>query len=430
VDYDTERDDRQQGFDEFVERWRDDFSSAWETLPEDTRKNLGRAINLLPGDMKGWRALIDRAIEHLRWVAGTKRTVAIIGPVNAGKSTLYNQFIRSRGDRARVSAVPGTTRYLQEADAGIFMVIDTPGADAPGVVGEEEKERALQAAKAADILLLIFDASHGIRSPEQDLYEQVKGLGKPTIVVLNKMDLIKHERPMVIGKAAATLGIRSDQLIPVSAKKGNGLEKLLLSIAKTEPGIVAALGAALPEYRWRLAQAAIARAASTAAAIAVTPLPFLDFFPLIGVQSALVLSIARIFAYRITLSRARELVVTFGLAMLGRTLFYELSKIGGLPGWILAAAVAAGTTTAMGYAAAVWFEKGERISRETMERISRAVTSTVIERLKSFGKRRPKKITLRERIQNSIEEVPELKGPFDDTAASGSQSKRDPIVLD
>jgi small GTP-binding protein len=413
-------DEDKLGFDEFIERWRVELNAAWDTLPADTRSTLTKALEVFPGDIKGWRSLIDQALDHVRLAAGTKHTVTIIGPVNAGKSTLYNQFIRRKSDRAEVSAIPGTTRFSQEADAGIFSVIDTPGADAPGVVGEVEKERALEAAKEADVLILLFDAVHGIRPPEQKLFNEVSRLGKPFIVALNKMDLMKKNKPVVIGKAAGALGIPSEQLIPISAEKGIGLERLLLAIAKSEPGIVAALGAALPEYRWKLAQAAITRTASTAAAIAVTPLPFLDFFPLLGIQAAMVLSIARIYAYQITLSRARELIATFGIAMLGRTLFYELSKLGGPPGWILSAAVSAGTTTALGYGAAIWFERGERLSRKALENISRAVTSTVIDRLKFFGKRRPKKDTLRERIQESLEEAPELKRPSQENDTSVS----------
>jgi small GTP-binding protein len=406
--------DEKIGFDEFVERWHSELNEAWDALPENTRKDLVGVLDLFPEDMKGWRSLIDQAIEHIRQVTGSKHSVVIIGPVNAGKSTLYNQFIRSKGDRAMVSAIPGTTRVTQLADAGIFTIIDTPGADAPGVVGDVEKERALEAARGSDVLILLYDGIHGIRSPEQVLFDEIVKLGKPFVVALNKMDLVKKERPVVIGKAAAALGIQSDEIIPISAKDGDGVEKLLLAIAKSEPGIVAALGAALPEYRWKLTQAAIARAASTSAAIAITPLPFLDFFPLVGVQASMVLTIARIYAYQITFARARELVVTFGMALLGRTLFYELSKLGGPPGWLLAAAVAAGTTTAMGYAAAIWFESGEKLSRKTMQRISKGVASTVIDRLKSLGKRRPSKVTLRERIQETLEGSPELTSTVED----------------
>jgi hypothetical protein len=107
-------------------------------------------------------------------------------------------------------------------------------------------------------------------------------------------------------------------------------------------------------------------------------------------------------------------VVTFGMALLGRTLFYELSKLGGPPGWLLAAGVAAGTTTAMGYAAAIWFERGEKISHKTMEGISKGIATTVVDRLKSLGKRRPQKVTLRERIQETLEASPELTSSLED----------------
>jgi GTP-binding protein Era len=204
-------------------------------------------------------------------------------------------------------------------------------------------------------------------------------------------------------------------VLPISAKGGMGLDRLLVAVAKSEPGIVAALGAALPEYRFRLAQAVIVRAGSTAAAIAVTPLPLADFIPLVALQAAMVMSIARIYAYRITLARAKEIIAAFGVGMLGRTLFYEVSKLGGPPGWLVAAAVAAGTTVAMGYASAVWFDRGERLSGEALARIARAVSQEVIDRLRGLGKRRPGRITLRQRVSEALEEL---------SASEGSQPHR------
>ncbi len=217
------------------------------------------------------------------------------------------------------------------------------------------------------------------------------------------MDLVaKAEHAQVIGRAAAALGLSSEELTPLSAKYGTGVESVLLAVVQTEPEITAALGAALPAYRWKLAQVVIGRAASTAAAIAVAPLPFLDFVPLLGLQAAMVLGIARVYNYKITLARARELVATFGLGLLARMVFHEMSKLGGPPAWLVAAAVAAGTTTAMGYAAAAWFERGERLSPEAMKRISKAVGDVVIERLKSLGRRRPGRRTLRQKIDEAL----------------------------
>jgi len=421
VRYNDPMEEGSLNFDEFIDRWQKELYQAWDALPADTRSGLVKALGLLPGDVKGWRGLIDQAVENLHLAAGHKHRVAIVGPANVGKSTLYNQFVRSKVDQAVVSAVPGTTRESQQADAGIFAVIDTPGADAIGAVGKAEKERALLAARSADVLVLLFDATHGVRPPERALFQELSALDIPLLAAMNKMDVIAKERPEILGKAAAGLGIPSDQLIPISAKKSEGLEALLLAIAKSEPAIVAALGQALPAYRWRLAQGAIGRAASTAAAIAATPLPFLDFIPLIAIQATMVMGIARIYAYRITMARARELIVSFGLGVLGRTLFYELSKLGGPPGWVLAAAVAAGTTTAMGYAAVVWFERGERLSKDAMGRITRAFTETVVARLKTIGRKRPDRKTLHERVSGALDALP---APETQTEFQGSSDQK------
>jgi uncharacterized protein (DUF697 family) len=59
-----------------------------------------------------------------------------------------------------------------------------------------------------------------------------------------------------------------------------------------------------------------------------TPLAFLDFIPLMVIQGAMVLSIARIYNYRITLARVKEIIASFGEGILGRTLLHEISKLG------------------------------------------------------------------------------------------------------
>jgi len=406
---------------EFVGRQADEIRQAWTALPSSSQSDLGKALGLLPTDMKRWRGLIGEAIEHLRVAAGDKHRVVIVGPANSGKSTLYNTLIRSGKDRAEVSALPGTTRQAQVADAGLFSIVDTPGADTVGAAGEQERGQALAAAEAGDLLLVLFDAEHGIRPPEQALFTDLAGLGRPMVAALNKIDLVGRERAAVLGRAAAALGIDVSQLIPVSAKQGLGIDRLLVAVAKSEPGIVAALGAALPAYRGKLSQAVVARAASTAGAIALTPLPFASFLPLVVVQSAMVMSIARIYAYRMTLSRARELVATFGVGLLARSLFYELTKFGGPPGWLVAAAVAGGTTVAMGRAATVWFERGEKLSGQTLQQLSRSTSEGLMGRLGRRGRRAPSRKVLQDDVRQALAEMePEAGAP--DLAIDGTES--------
>ena len=383
----------------------EDVRRAWNALPSASQADLGKTLGLLPGDLKNWRGLIGEAVQHLRIAAGDKHRVVIVGPANSGKSTLYNTLVRGSSDHAAVSALPGTTRQAQAGDAGLFAIVDTPGADLSGPVGTEERLRALAAAQAGDLLIVLFDAAHGVRPSEQALYTDLVGLGKPIVLALNKIDLVGRERAAVIAKAAAALGLDASQVIPVSARLGTGIDRLLLSVAASEPGIVAALGAALPAFRGKLAQAVIARAASTAGAIALTPLPFADFLPLIVVQSTMVMSIARIYAYRITLARARELVATFGVGFLARSLFYELSKLGGPPGWLVSAGVAAGTTLALGRAANVWFERGERMSGEALQRLSRSTAGELVNRLGSSRRRAPRRAELQGEVESALADL-------------------------
>ncbi len=390
---------------EFPDDTRRQLTRAWGALPEPMQNELSSAVKLLPGDLARWRLLLDLALPNFKIAFADKRNIAIVGPANVGKSTLYNQLVKRREDKAEVSPVPGTTRVNQQADAGLFRIVDTPGADAVGEVGEQEKARALEAARDADFLVVVFDAIQGIKRTEQELFEELHALGKPLIVVLNKADLLNsRDLKPVLERTAANLRLDVSQVVPISARTGHNLDDLLIAIAKAEPGLLAALGRALPAYRWRLAWTAITGAATTAAVIALTPLPVLDVIPLLAVQSSLVLGIARVYNYDITPARARELAVTFGLGFLGRTVFQELSKLGGPPGWALAAAVAAGTTVVMGYAAATWFERGEKLTGDSLKRLTKAVTDTVLDSLRNFGKKRPDRSTLQERIRETLEQ--------------------------
>ena len=147
-------------FDEFFPEFSDDSRKAlekgWAALPAGTRDELLTLLPNLPTNTGRLRAILSLARDQLQMSFGTKHNVAIVGPANVGKSTLYNQLIQSKSDQAMVSPIPGTTRTNQTADTGIFTVVDTPGADAVGQVGQKEREYALRAAREADFLVIMF----------------------------------------------------------------------------------------------------------------------------------------------------------------------------------------------------------------------------------------------------------------------------------
>ena len=393
---------------EFPEPVQETLRPIWERLSEDKRKDLEDLLKLLPGSVRPIKDVIQLVLDQYKPLVDTKHKIAIVGPANVGKSTLYNQLITETEDEAEVGPIPGTTRQNQEGDGGLFTMVDTPGADAVGEVGERERQIAFDAASQADFLIIVFEASLGIKRAEKELFDSLVAMEKPYIVVLNKMDLVpQRNRQAVIDAAARNLRLNTNQIIDTVATEGKNVGRLIMAVAKFEPGLLALLAEAMPEYRHRLAWQRIIPAASSAGIVGLIPLPFFDLIPLLGIQTGLVLSIARIYGYDLTASRAKELIATFGIGFAARTVFQELSKLGGLPGWILSAAIAASTTVAMGYAAMMWFAYGEKPTQTVLKRLVSDITTFVKDRLTELGQNRPKGKELREQLRQILADLPE-----------------------
>ena len=141
--------------------------------------------------------------------------IAIVGPVNAGKSSLLNALLGR--SRAIVSDVPGTTRDTIEEEAefdGLRVVlVDTAGLrETADPVEQMGLARAADEVEAADLLLQVFDARLG---PTDDMLDESP---RPRILVANKSDL-----------AASAHGHS------VSALTGQGLDELSRKIVERAP---------------------------------------------------------------------------------------------------------------------------------------------------------------------------------------------------
>jgi tRNA modification GTPase len=139
--------------------------------------------------------------------------VALIGSVNAGKSSLFNALLDA--DRAIVSAIPGTTRDVVEGGfyyEGIhYTFADTAGLRATGDGIEQQGiERSHQQAHQADVLLVVVDGSCMIRAQEHELYADILACyASKAILVATKADLPQQYRgfydmPLSIAVSAVT----------------------------------------------------------------------------------------------------------------------------------------------------------------------------------------------------------------------------------
>lgn len=127
-------------------------------------------------------------------------TFALLGRPNVGKSSLANKIIGY--ERVIVSPVSGTTRDSVDIqftrDKKRYVMIDTAGIKRPGKVAEDLDKfaviRSADAAKRADIILLLIDASEGLVSQDIHVSSYAIDNNKPVIIIVNKWDLHSHEQ--------------------------------------------------------------------------------------------------------------------------------------------------------------------------------------------------------------------------------------------
>ena len=135
--------------------------------------------------------------------------VAIIGHPNVGKSTLLNRMIGA--DRSIVSSVPGTTRDAVDEvvvhNDHTFRFIDTAGIRRKGKTElMAEKLSVVMARKhleAADIALLVIDATEGVSQLDAAIAGYAHESGRSVIIVVNKWDLIISGKKQAVGQSKA-----------------------------------------------------------------------------------------------------------------------------------------------------------------------------------------------------------------------------------
>ncbi|MCD4828465.1 MAG: 50S ribosome-binding GTPase [Candidatus Cloacimonetes bacterium] len=395
-------------FKEFPDSVRDHLQQVWGGMNEEQRHEMGDLFSLIPRTIRPLQDVLRIVADQYAPVVKTKHRVAIVGPANSGKSTMFNRIILRKADRAQTGPLPGVTREMSESDASVFVLADTPGADAVGDLGEREKAIAFDTAAAADFLVIMFDASHGVTRHEQELYADLKALGKPFIVLLNKIDTVGRQAPESIEQAARALDLEPAQVLGTVATRGRNVGRVVLAIAKQEPALLAALGEALPHYRRKLAWQRILPATASAGVVGLTPIPIADLIPLLGIQAGMVLTIARIYGRKLSVRNAKEIITTFGVGLASRLAFQQLSKLGGIPGYVLSASVAAATTLVMGVGAVNWFAHGEKPTQQWINDRVREVSELIVYKLKQQGGRRPSRRELKLRISEAVRHIERL----------------------
>ncbi len=152
--------------------------------------------------------------------------IGFFGMRNAGKSSVVNAVLGQ--EMSVVSDVRGTTtdpvmKAMELLPLGPVVIIDTPGLDDEGELGEKRVTKARRVLNYADVAVLVIDAAVGLSDGDTDIINAVKRKNIPLIKVYNKSDLLT-EIPTPL----------ADEIY-VSAKSGDGIEELKIRIAALAP---------------------------------------------------------------------------------------------------------------------------------------------------------------------------------------------------
>lgn len=157
--------------------------------------------------------------------------IGFFGRRNAGKSSVMNAVTGQ--DLAVVSDVKGTTtdpvyKSMELLPIGPVVMMDTPGIDDEGTLGELRVKKSYQTLNKTDAAVLVIDASQSVSTEDKKLLDRIRAKQIPFVVALNKKELVEEKD---LERIREELELEERRIVAVSAVKGDGIYELKERIA-------------------------------------------------------------------------------------------------------------------------------------------------------------------------------------------------------
>ncbi len=162
--------------------------------------------------------------------------IAILGPTNAGKSTLINQIMGRKVPTVphKVQTTRTNLRAVKMVGGRQLVFVDTPGVfKAKRRLDRAMVGAAMDAFGDADAVLLLVDATHGVTDTIRGLIEKIKN-HKNLFVALNKVDAISKSKLLPMVAELSSLA-NFNEIFMISALKNDGINEMLNALAAVMP---------------------------------------------------------------------------------------------------------------------------------------------------------------------------------------------------
>jgi len=222
-----------------------------ETKLEVDRRRIGERIDRLKKGLKEVAA--DRTLKRKKRQEQGIPLLSLVGYTNAGKSTLLNRLTQAeqRAENALFTTLDSLSRQYILPNHQKVILSDTVGFihDLPHHLVESFKA-TLEEVKEADLLLHVLDVSHpqfkNLYESVIDVLDQLGVQDKPTVVVFNKIDLLKDKNWL------KDLKENFDHAVAISALTGEGMEDFAREISKLLSPMMAEIDVVIPIHRMDL----------------------------------------------------------------------------------------------------------------------------------------------------------------------------------
>jgi GTP-binding protein Era len=326
----------------------------------------------------------------------SRLALAVVGPASAGKDAAIRALFGV--DFGEIDPVPGSTetlRLAQRDGEGRFVVVNTPGFQD---VRAEVDSVARKVLDRLDLALFIVNAEGGATKAILDDLKSVQERnagGLPTLVCLNKIDLIRPlQRDDFVRRTIEQLGLSSDQVVATSfdPHPALGIDPIgLEEVVSWIDGVLAEKGNALLFARHlqnkRLAcQPLIKKAARKAALAGAVPIPGADITAVTFIQVQLVEAISKVHSKKLDkdvilwmvgelLAGSSKGFIKKGVAVLKTAGWIPGAQVAQVATAALAGAVAAGATYGIGEAAIRYIQSDQKLDIGDLKQIFDTVAS-------------------------------------------------------